>query len=206
MGRLAEQRAKLNFDRPSYGAEADDNAAFQRLQGVADQGLALGMDARGQQQAAYDQYAGLASGQGPSLAQAQLQQATDRGIAATQAAMAQGRGGNLAAMASQAVNAGAAQQMAANQQAAMLRAQEQQAALAGMAGLAGQMRSQDQSLGLAYEQGLQNALGQQYSGDMQYGLAQQQMEMERRRQNKQLASDITGAALGAIGGAAGALA
>lgn len=86
-----------------------------------------------QQQQLANQLMAQAQGQGPSLAQAQLQQATDQNIAQQMAMAASTRGGNLAmAQRQAAMNAGQAQQQMAGQSAiARLQEQNQAQALLG---------------------------------------------------------------------------
>src|SRR5690606_28146586 len=80
-----------------------------------------------------DQYlANAISGQGPTIAQAQLQAATDQNIAQQQAMAASARGANVGlAQRGAMMNAATAQQQAANQS-AILRAQEMQQAQINM--------------------------------------------------------------------------
>ena len=90
------------------------------------------------------------AGQGPSLAQSQLRQATDRNIAQAIAMQASQRGGSPGVgMRQIAQSAAAANQQAAGQS-ADLRAQEQMAAQQQLAGLTAQGRTQD--IGLAQGQ------------------------------------------------------
>lgn len=130
--------------------------------------------ARGGQEEAMDAYRTALAGEGPSVAERQMQQGIQQATRQQLQAQAAGRGGNLAAMSARAAGAGAAAQQQAVQQGSMLRAQEQQAALAGMGGLATQMAGQDIQQRLALQQ---MALGAQTS-EMQ---AQMQHELESRR-------------------------
>lgn len=115
------------------------------------------------QQAALQMYADQASGNGPSVAEAQLRQQTEANNRAAMAMAARTRGGNLAGMQQQALAAGSGANAATNQAAAALRNQEQQQAMAAYADLSSRMYGQ----GLAYDQlasnqalqGDQNALG-----------------------------------------------
>jgi hypothetical protein len=82
----------------------------------------------GQQQQLTNQLMQQAQGQGPSIAQAQLQQGTDQNIAQQMAMASSARGGNVGmAQRQAAMNAGQAQQQMAGQ-AGVLRLQEQQGA------------------------------------------------------------------------------
>lgn len=100
-----------------------------------------------------NQYMGQAMGQGPSLAQAQLQNATEANMAAAMAQAGSMRGGNPAAMARGLVNqVGDLNQQAANQS-AMLRMQEQQNALAGLGATASNMGQLQLGQGAQAQQG-----------------------------------------------------
>lgn len=96
---------------------------------------------RERQIALYNQYQQMAAGQGPSLAQGQLQQATDQNIrqamALGQAQQGQGLGYASALRNIADQGAAARQQMAG--QSALIRNQEQMQALGAMGGLGGQM-------------------------------------------------------------------
>jgi len=100
--------------------------------GVAGAGSA----ARGQQTAQLGQYGqdisalrAAAAGQGPSAAQAQLNQASAQTVANQAAVAAQARGGNVAAAQRAAARAGTQQGLQTQQQSAALRSQEQQQAM-----------------------------------------------------------------------------
>lgn len=95
----------------------------------------------------YNQYSNLASGNGPSVAQAQLNQATGANVANQAALMAgqRGAGANVGLMARQAAQQGAGIQQNAIGQAAQIRAQEQLAAMGQQAALATQQVGQQQN-------------------------------------------------------------
>lgn len=141
------QAGSANIVEAANKEQAD--AAYKRAQEALDQQNALvaALGAQGgiqKQSDVYNQYAGLAQGTGPSLAQAQLQQATGANIA-NQAALAAGQrgaGANVGLMARQAAQAGGGLQQQAIGQLSQLRAQEQLAALGQQAGLATQMVGQ----------------------------------------------------------------
>lgn len=174
-----------------YGAQADaSRAGIGQFQGQYGQGVGLQNQARMDQRGglamtadAANMYRQMAMGQGPSLAQQQLQQGLQQAQAqqASMAAGARGGGANLAAAQMAASSQMGQQSAMANQQAAQIRAQEQIAAMQGYGGLAGQygqqagaMRGQD--------------LG--YAGMAQSGMGMQQQEAlayERMRQGQQLA-------------------
>lgn len=113
---------------------------------------------RANQMALYQQLSQMAAGNGPSLAQGQLQQATDQNINQSMAlgAAQQGQGmGYASALRGIADQSAQARQQAAAQS-AMIRNAEQMQGMQGMGALAGQMSSQD----FARQQlGSQNAMG-----------------------------------------------
>lgn len=122
---------------------------YKRAQEALDQQQALvnALQAQGgiqKQSDVYNQYANLAAGNGPSVAQNQLAQATGANVA-NQAAMAAGQrgaGANVGLMSRQAAQAGAGVQQNAAGQLATLRAQEQLAAMGQQGALATQMVGQ----------------------------------------------------------------
>ncbi len=114
-----------------------------------------------------------AMGQGPSLAQLQLQQATDRSMNQSLGAIRAATGPN-AALAGRTAALAAAQQMgAAGNQSAQLRLQEQQAAQNALAGLTAQGRTADQAT--------QNAQIQAQTANAQQQLAAQQAQAAARQ-------------------------
>lgn len=89
----------------------------------------------------------LSEGRGPSLAQEQMRQSTDR-VTNQQYAMAAGARGNPALAQRQAMNQAGALQSAAAGQSAQARAMEQLGALSQMGGAIGQGRGQDETLNM----------------------------------------------------------
>lgn len=103
-----------------------------------------------------------AMGQGPSLAQMQLQQATDRTLNQSLGAIKSGMGGQNAALAARTAALASSQQLAGmGQQSGMLRLQEQQQAQEALAGLSNQARTQDINTALQERQIQLGALAQQ---------------------------------------------
>lgn len=156
---------------------------------------------RNQQMALANQLAAQAQGQGPSLAQAQLRQATDRNIAQQAALIGSQRGLNPNQAARQAAIQGAAANQQAAGQSAQLRLQEQQAAQQALAGIAGAGREQD--LGLAQNQASLNQQAtlsnrdavnqfalQQAALNQQAGLANAQMGMQAGLANQDAANQF----------------
>lgn len=159
---------------------------------------------RQQMQGVADQYAAMAAGEGPSLAQEQLKSSTDRNVAATIAAMGSSRGGNLNASQTQAAASGAAMQQQAGQQMAQLRAQEQQQAMAGQANIAGQMAQMSQSreanmLGMG-QQGMQFQQGQSQEFQMEDARLREQRKKDRGDRWSQSIGQVAGVA-GTVAGA-----
>lgn len=133
---------------------------------------------RAQQMTLATQLADQAAGNGPSLAQSQLRQGTQRNIAGAMAMAASQRGTTAGAGMRQVANQAAQANQQAAAQAADLRMQEQMAARGQLAGVAGAAREQD--IGLATSQaGLQQqaALANQAAqntGTLQQGAMDQQ--------------------------------
>lgn len=110
---------------------------------------------RGREMALADQLTAQANGQGPSVAQSQLQTATDRNLAQAMALQASGRGSNNGGM-RQAAQAQSQLGADAGRASAELRSQEIMGARSQLGGLLGQGRAAD--IGLASNQA---QLGQQ---------------------------------------------
>jgi hypothetical protein len=145
------------------------------------------------------------AGTAPSVAKAQLDEATRQNAARTAAMMAsqRGAGANVGLMARQAGMAGSQAQQQAAGQAALLRAEEQQKAQAGMQGLsAQQIASAQQAQGtgtqaaLSAQQLILNQIAQQEAAKA--GIAQQ----TAKGQSDIVGGLISGIASGAMGGAA----
>ncbi len=158
---------------------------------------------RAQQATLANQLAAQAAGQGPSLAQSQLQQATNRNVAQSMALAASQRG----ATAGQGLRSLAQQTSNINQQAAQqsadLAMQEQMAARQQLAGVAAAGREQDIGLatsqaGLTQQTSLANAgftqqaaLANQDAGN-QFQLQQAQLNQQAGLANQQSALAQTG--------------
>ena len=172
----------------------------ERLTGVEGRGMGQApSDFRGQQQALANQLALQAQGQGPSLAQGQLQQATDRNLA--QALAMQATAGGDPAMAQRGL---AMQRADLGQQAAMQATQtrmaEQMAAQQQLGGLLGQARGGDlQARQLEQQQQAMNDQMVRYYVQSGLDLDQAQwmanMELERLRGQQHMG--IAGANLAA---------
>lgn len=182
------------------GAQADVDRA-RGLSGQIDQRAAIQADyaqangARLSQADALGLYNDAARGRGPSAAQAQFQQGLDRSLSGNMALANSARGGSLAlAQGRLAAMAGNNQALAASTaQAAQLRAQEQQAAMAGYAGLSGQMRGQDINAAQFNAQmgmqgrALNDARAMGYE-DQAFRTQQAQLQAQQARVNAQLQS------------------
>jgi len=182
----------------------DPQAGQGNYAGVAQANRNAGFSGQGQ---AMDMYRRQAMGQGPSIAQAQLRNQSQRNMTDALALSARSRGGNISGMASQVLGANAYAQAQTNQQAAMLRAQEQQAAMQGYAGMANQLAGQ----GLAYDQlGTQASLGASQNALGWYS-ADRGMDMQAQENDRAFAmglydrgADLAKSIAGGAGGAAGA--
>lgn len=143
------------------GTNADQlNQAYQQTQsGLGQQqGLVQALNAQnglGNQSNVFNQFQGVANGQGPNPALAQLRQQTGNNIAQQNALMAgqRGSGANAGMMARQAAQQGANIQQNAAGQAAALQAQQQLNALSNMGNIAN-TQAANQMAGI---QGLNNA-------------------------------------------------
>ena len=172
-----------------FGRDVPFNPALQRGEGLSE---GFGQQYGGafqQQQGLFDQYGRMAAGQGPSLAQDQLQRGLGEGRAmATQAALS-ARGGNSAG--GQFAAAGVAANMGgqAAMNAAALRQQEQMMAMGAQGQLAGQMAGQSLQGQLGMEQLYQGALGQQLDANMaakQQRLDERSAQIERAKATKSM--------------------
>lgn len=150
------------------------------------------------QMAAMDMFKQGAMGQGPSAAQALLQQQSQQAQRGNIAMMQGARGGNLAGAYQQALGANSGMQAGIAQSGAALRAQEQLAQQQAYAGMANQMAGQ----GLAYDQlNLQNALGQDQNA-LGWYTGQRGLDLQQRGQDRQFLGQIISAGIGAAGGLA----
>jgi hypothetical protein len=120
----------LGMKEDGSTGDAPNQGAFAALQG---QGINMAQEAgadyaaqQGNRTAFADQLAAGAQGKGPSLAQAQLQAAQDRGLAQQVAAAKANRAANPALAARQSAQLGAQMQQATAQNSATARLQEQQ--------------------------------------------------------------------------------
>lgn len=101
-------------------------------------------DFRSNQRNLIDRLEAMSNGQGPSLAMAQLQAATDKNLSATQAMTASGRGGPLAA--AQAMNQMQRTQAQASQDSVASRIAEEQMALGQLGGAINAGRQSDEGV------------------------------------------------------------
>lgn len=167
------------------------NPVNQRLQGLAGQYQGQYGTALGQQQASYDAFGQMAAGEGPSLAQSQLQQGMNQAQQAAVQSALNVRGGNAAGGQAAALQAATsfggqaavgAAQLAQAEQIAAMQAQAAQANAMAQQGLQGQMGME----GL-YQQGLAT----QYQGDIDYRLGARGLrEQERAGRNARIKGAI----------------
>lgn len=160
---------------------------------------------RGMQMALIQQLQDQASGNGPSLAQMQLQKGTDQNMSQAMALGASQRGAGSAGMLKgiQGQQAGVAQGMAGD--AAMLRLQEQMSARQALGQQLGQGRGQDQSwagMGMQNNQFNAGQLNQMTTGNADRAAAaakqQAQLDLEREKMLNEQAKQRS--PMGAIGG------
>lgn len=173
------------YERGPYGGMSEQAAGrFEGSRESQEQGLGY--------------YQEMIEGRGPSVAENQLRQQSDANIAASMQLQAQGRGGNMAAGQRMAGQQAAGQGMATNQAAATLRAQEQQAAMAGYAGVAGQMAQQDLASQMGYSQ---LELGMLEANDA-YALKARELSEQERQQGFGRGMKVLKVFTGAIGSGA----
>lgn len=172
------------------------NQANTAVSSATQMNMAPQQQTRDQQQQLGNMLMQSAEGKGPSVAQAQLQQATDQNIAQQQALAASMRGVNPAMAARLAANNSAnAQQQAANQS-AIIRAQEQQSAQGQLGNVLANTRGQD--IGVAtdaaqleqqnkqFNAGQMNQQSQFNAGQLNQGLVTQgQMQQQANANNLQ---------------------
>jgi len=150
----------------------------KRLTGYENQGRALSLSARGDQAALAEQYKRMAAGNGPSMAEKQMQRGLAESTAAQQAQAAATRGGGGNALLAQrnAQRTAADMSLAVNRDAGMARTQEQLGAMQAQASLYGQMRGADQ---------------QAYQADMgaRYGLQGQQLQANMAQDQARMSAE-----------------
>lgn len=176
----ADQRGAYQVDNTQAN---EMRGAFQGAMGQGGMSRDMQLGAYGQQQDVANRYAAMASGEGPSLAQAMLNSGMDRTANQQLGLAASARGPAALAMAQQNATANTAlaqQQTGASM--AQLRAQEQLNAMQGygqstqaLQNSAGAIRGQDYSAA-----GLYNQAGAQDAQRAQY---QAQIEMQQRAMN-----------------------
>lgn len=189
-------------DASGYDARRSEFAA-QLAQAQARQGAQINQGAsnevRGRQMTLADQLTAQAAGQGPSLANMQLQQATNRNLAQAAALASSGRGGAQGGLGMRQVqNQQADIAGQAARDAAILRVQEQMQARESLGGLLNQTRGTDVSLATnqAQIQQDQNALNDQqarFYGQGMMDLDQKQREalmaLEKLKVDQQVSNE-----------------
>lgn len=213
-GKTLKDAYHKRFDKPLNEFVAgtyDPNAgAFQLNQGTTDQFDQMGFDAqlrgaaqmeggsmqaaqidgapqgqwRDQQQGLAQSLANQAAGNGPSIAQNQLQAGLDANIASAKALQAGST--NPGAASRNAANAMATAQLQTNQQAAQLRAQEQINAQQALSSVLAQGRSGDQTMAMKQADLNQGANQQNLAALMQTQSANQSAQMQQAQMNDQM--------------------
>ena len=148
---------------------------------------------------------GLADGTGPSLAQTQLANQSEKNIAATMAAMGSARGGNLNAAQMGAATAGVGMAQDTNQAMAELRAREQIDAINASGNLAATMAGMSSGRQMDFAGMSQDALMQQYDMANQREMARAGLVADRLNQRSQNAMSWGKFGLNALGQIAGGI-
>lgn len=183
-----------------YGQHAGQ-PAFERMKSMSGGFGGQYSGAFGLQRDMYNQYGQMAAGQGPSLAQAQLQQGMGAASQAATQQMLQARGGNAAGGQLGAATIGSSMGGQAAMNAAALRQNEQMMAMSAQGQLAGQMAGQSLQGQLGMEGLYQGALGNQLAADVQYRLGARGLrEQERMGHNQRVRGNVDAATLGLGGG------
>lgn len=159
-----------NLRRMGERGRSELVASTQGAQRAMDQYRGMYGEAGQDQMYAMDQYRRAIEGQGPSVAEAQLQRGADQAAAQQIALAGTARGSNLGAAQRAATSAGVGAQMDANAQAAQLRAQEQQAALQGYSAMANQRAQQLAQQEMGYAQLWNQGAGNLYGTDARFAL------------------------------------
>lgn len=149
----APQVTQVKAEKQYFGGSPEKAAAMQAQWGsqdaqalqMATQDASRGQQARGLQQDAYNRFAAMAEGRGPSVAKEMARQGANQSQAnANQlAASTRGGGGNQLLAMRNAQKVGSNAQMQASGQSAQLGQQEQLAAMGQLANVAGEMRAGD---------------------------------------------------------------
>lgn len=183
---MAQEEA-ARFGGLAEAARQQQGAAY----GQYNEGLGMSDAARGQQLQGLQMLQGLASGTGPSAAQAQMAQGLTaaRQQQASIAASARGGGSNLAAAQAASANAASGLSMQGIQSASQLRAQEQIGAMSQYGQAANQLRASDfgraqlaqQQQQLSYGQASEQERYRQqvFSQQQGYQQAQEQQQLAR---------------------------
>lgn len=200
--RQQRQRQRQNVRE---AGPAPQHHGLQPAAEEASRGLSALNTGRGQAQDAMGMSRAAAMGEGPSVAQAQLQAGRQAGLVDQMGMMAQQQGTGLAAQQRQASGMGAANQMGLARDTASLRANE----IAQARGEYAAQAQAQQQMGLQQHlagQGMQQqALGQQYDGQMGYQLATRDQDMKALEGRRNYVRGIVGDAVGGVTGIAGAV-
>lgn len=183
----------------TWGREAD-SPEMQRLRQQAGAFGGQYNQALGQQQGVFQDYATMAGGGGPSMAQGQLQAGINAANAAATQGALQARGGNAAG--AQMASTTAATQLGgqAAVAAAQMKQAEMLAAMQAQAGMANQMAGQGLQGQMGMEGMYQQNLGTQLQGDIDYRLGSRGLrEQERSGHNQRIRGNIGTGTLGVAG-------
>lgn len=173
----AANRDRLNTMIDTVGATRPNISVGGPNFGNANAARGFALDTRGQQQQLIGQLQNAAAGNGPSVAQTQLQLATDKNMQQSLALASSGHG-NAGLRMRQAQDARASTSQDAAAQSALIKAQEQQAAQAQLGQVLGTTRTQD--------------MGQQ-GADQSQALSASQLQLQQEtaaQQAQQQLSDL----------------
>ncbi len=211
------QAQSANILNPATTAQAQTQ--YQNAQNALAQQQAFlqatqAQNGLGNQSSVYNQLQGVANGQGPNPAQAQLAQSTGANVANQAALMAGQRGAaqNVGLMSRQAAQQGAAAQQQAAGQAASLQANQSLGALGQMGTLAGQQAAQQAAATSANTNAAQGEQGQILNAIAAQNSANVGMQSNINQANASIAQGnqaMQGQILGGLlqgGAAAGAMA
>lgn len=194
------------YGRNAFGHMAGgDSGEFGRLLGQAEGAQPTIYQGQQAQQQAIDAYGKILAGEGPSVAEAQMQQGLGQAQTNAAALAGQTRGGNIASAEQAAMVAQTGASQGAVNDAAALRAGEQQAAMAGLAQTGGQLAGQGLEQQMGYEQLLSAGQLAQMDAQLQHQLGNRELDLKARQDRHgriqnwvKTGSNVVGSILAAI--------
>lgn len=180
------------------------NAGLPQAQSQVGLGQAAYREGMGAQRDVYRQLQDQAAGRGgASQAQLMAGQMGQQNLVNQVGMAAQARGGSLASQQRQVAGLGAASQMGMAQQAAQIRQAEQAQAMQALQAQANTMGGQGLQQMMGSNAALQGIYGQQYAGELQTALANQQAAAAQLEANRKLLMQGLSMGAGAIQNFAG---